>query len=354
MKPRILFIAPLPPPVHGSAVVSRQIKDSVLINEVFTCDWVNLSASRKTEELWKNKPVKLFRMTAAYCKTFFLLLRHRYDLCYLAITCHGKPFLKDAPFVLLCKLFGRRIVIHQHNKGMAKDLAKWPYSFMLPLVYKNTTVCLLSWRLYPDIEQVVPKNRVVVCHNGIVVDKEVAAITPHIGEPRLLFLSNLIESKGVLVLLDALQLLKERGYGFICTFVGGQTKEISFERFSAEVQKRHLEGLVVSKGALFGNEKEQAVGDSDIFVFPTFYDNECFPLVLLEAMSLITLLLVTMKKAYRIYSRMAFPALSQKRKILSHWQPELHAFWMTKIFVKMWEWQADAAWRHFLPQNSLN
>ena len=30
--------------------------------------------------------------------------------------------------------------------------------------------------------------------------------------PRLLFLSNLIESKGVLVLLDALKLLKDKGY----------------------------------------------------------------------------------------------------------------------------------------------
>ena len=37
-------------------------------------------------------------------------------------------------------------------------------------------------------------------------------------------------------------------------------------------------------GKRYGEEKERILGDADIFVFPTYYSNECFPLVLLEAM----------------------------------------------------------------------
>lgn len=37
--------------------------------------------------------------------------------------------------------------------------------------------------------------------------------------PRLLFLSNLLVTKGVYVLLDALNVLKGRGHSFICDFV---------------------------------------------------------------------------------------------------------------------------------------
>ena len=47
---KILFIAPLPPPVHGSAMVSQYIKDSKLVNEQFDCDFVNLSTSRCMNE----------------------------------------------------------------------------------------------------------------------------------------------------------------------------------------------------------------------------------------------------------------------------------------------------------------
>jgi glycosyltransferase involved in cell wall biosynthesis len=102
--------------------------------------------------------------------------------------------------------------------------------------------------------------------------------------PYLLFLSNLIPSKGVYVLLDACKVLKERGLQFVCDFVGGETKEIDRAAFEAAVKERDLEGIVCYHGPKYGEEKEEYWRRADIFVFPTFYFNECFPLVLLEAM----------------------------------------------------------------------
>lgn len=87
--------------------------------------------------------------------------------CYLAITCHVLGFLKDAPFVQLCKLFGRKVVIHQHNKGMSGCIERWPYRWLIPYIYKRTRVILLSWYLYPDIEKAVRREQVVICPNGI-------------------------------------------------------------------------------------------------------------------------------------------------------------------------------------------
>ena len=282
-KRRILFITPLPPPVHGSAMVSQYIKDSNELQEAFDCDFVNLSTSRHIDEIGKSSLMKYLRFIGTYLIAFWKLLTNRYALCYLAITCHGLGFLKDAPFVLLCKLFGRRVVIHQHNKGMSKCMDKQPFKWLLPLVYRNTKVILLSWNLYPDIERIVKKEQVLICPNGIPAHSdcepqfEREKVVPH-----LLFLSNLIPSKGVYVLLDALRILKEKGYGFVGDFVGGESKEITKDIFAKAVDERGLNGMTIYHGPKYGKEKNEFFANSDIFVQPTFED--CFPLTLLEAM----------------------------------------------------------------------
>ena len=325
-KSRILFIAPLPPPVHGSAMVSQYIKDSKLVNELHDCDFVNLSTSRRMDEIGKGGIRKLLRFIGAYFAVFFKLLTHRYDLCYLAITCHGMGFLKDAPFVLLCKLFRRKVLIHQHNKGMSGCVHRWPYRWLMPLVYRNTRVMLLSWHLYDDIAQVVKREQVVICPNGIPQQSNVGPLpnplpkrgnsgivanTKHYtlntkqnenchpngvsamsaapspsgegwGEAHLLFLSNLIPSKGVYVLLDACRMLHEQGLSFVCDFVGGETKEIDRATFDAAVKERGLEGIVRYQGPKYGEEKERYWERADIFVQPTYED--CFPLTIVEAM----------------------------------------------------------------------
>ena len=284
-KRRILFITPLPPPVHGSAMVSQYIKENKELQQHFNCDFVNLSTSRNIDEIGKKSIMKYVRFIGAYFITFWKLLTHRYALCYLAITCHGMGFLKDAPFVLLCKLFGRRVIIHQHNKGMSGCVDKKPYKWLLPLVYKNTTVILLSWHLYPDIEKVVKKEQIIICPNGIpeITEKE-QHFERNNDVPQLLFLSNLIPSKGVYTLLDACKILKDKGCQFVCNFIGGESKEITKDVFEKAVEERGINDAVIYHGPKYGKDKISYFTNSDIFVFPTFYNNECFPLVLLEAM----------------------------------------------------------------------
>lgn len=254
-----------------------------MINKVYICDFVNLSTSRKMDEIGKRSLKKIFRFVSSYIAVFFKLLFNHYNLCYLAITCQGIGFLKDAPFVLLCKLFGRKVVIHQHNKGMSHCVDRWPYRWLLPLVYRDTKVILLSWHLYDDISKVVKREQVLICPNGIpemLVRTSVSERNNLV--PRLLFLSNLIESKGVYVLLDTCKILKDKGYKFVCNFIGGESKEINRFVFKAALKERGLNECVVYHGPKYGSEKEEYWQTTDIFIQPTYED--CFPLTILEAM----------------------------------------------------------------------
>lgn len=287
MNPQILFITPLPPPIHGSSIVSQQIHESDAVNETFTCNFVNISTSRRIEEIGKKLPIKLFRFLGSFILLFWKLLTNRYDLCYLAITCHGKGFLKDAPFVLLCKLFGNKVVIHQHNKGMSADADKPLYRWLLKLVYRNARVILLSWRLYPDISEIVKKENVMICPNGIkLVPIEDVTEKGNKNDQEaihILFLSNLLLEKGVLILLDALRILKDKDYNIVCDFVGAETKEINTSRFDKEVSVRGIDSIVTYHGKKYGKDKQVFWNNSDIFAFPS--NNETFGLVNLEAMA---------------------------------------------------------------------
>lgn len=72
--------------------MSQYVKDSKLINKTFNCDYVNLSTSRRMDEIGKKPLLKMVRFIWAYCIVLGKLMYHRYDLCYLAITCHGIGF----------------------------------------------------------------------------------------------------------------------------------------------------------------------------------------------------------------------------------------------------------------------
>ena len=282
-KKSILFVAPFPPPVHGSAMMSQYIRNCESLVNTYRCDFINLSTSREMNEIGHFSFRKIIRFISSFLGFIGKILTRRYDICYLAITCHGSGFLKDMSFVLFAKMFSKQVVLHQHNKGMSKFIHRQPYKWLFPLVYSKTKVILLSWHLYNDIENVVNKEQVLICPNGIPSLPGSKECQHHsYSVPHILFLSNLIPSKGVYVLLNACQILKTKGIKFKCAFVGGETKEINRDSFEDEVLKRDLKSECVYYGPKYGDEKVDFLKWADIFVQPTYED--CFPLTILEAM----------------------------------------------------------------------
>jgi glycosyltransferase involved in cell wall biosynthesis len=93
----------------------------------------------------------------------------------------------------------------------------------------------------------------------------------------------MIEEKGVWILIDACRIINERGYSFRCNFIG-EWSDVDESGFNERVSRYALREKVFAYGAKYGNEKRIYFKNSDVFVFPTYYNCECFPLVLLEAM----------------------------------------------------------------------
>ena len=83
-------------------------------------------------------------------------------------------------------------------------------------------------------------------------------------------------------MLEACRLLNERGVGFRCSLIGALSADYPGDSLSDEIREKGLEGRVVFDGPLHGKEKWDVLAKADVFVHPTM--NDCFPLVILEAM----------------------------------------------------------------------
>ena len=266
MKPKILFILHLPPPIHGAAMMGKYIQESELINSSFDCFCINLATAGSLSDIGHISLKKLLK--------YFFLLKHISN-----VVREIRPEL----VYITPKSMGCKVIAHYHNKGVSVYQSKWVYNFFYKRFFSNLKVILLAENLYKDMAKYVKREDVYICPNGIPSScKEEMEARRNNVIPHLLFLSNLLISKGVIVLLDALRILKEKGYLFNCQYVGGETAEINAMQFVVEVERRKLNDRVAYAGRKVGEEKNTFFQQADIFILPTM--NECFPLVILEAM----------------------------------------------------------------------
>ena len=289
MKPKILFIMHMPPPVHGAAMVGQYIHDSEMINGEFESHYINLTTAKNLQDIGKVGMRKLFDFFTLLKKIRRAVKKIKPQLVYVTPNACGGAFYKDFVVVEMLKHLGCKVVVHYHNKGVATHQDRWLDNILYKRFFKDIKVILLSECLYVDMKKYVKREDVFICANGIPCSSDldshsIPSSTPQTLIPHILFLSNLLVSKGVVVLLDALRILKDKGCCFVCDIVGGETVEIAAAMFQNEVAKRGLEEMVVFHGRKYGKDKEAFLNAANMFVFPTFYHNECFPLVLLEAM----------------------------------------------------------------------
>ncbi len=284
---KILFILHLPPPVHGAAMVGKWIKESQIINNAIDGRYLNLSTSESLQDIGKGGVQKLISFLKVVKKVIIALFQRKHDLCYMTITAKGPGFYKDACIVFILKFFRKKIIYHFHNKGVRANSDGFVNKQLYKFVFKNTKSILLSKYLYNDISQFVDEKNVLYCPNGIKeVDYDFSKTISNVklATPcKFLFLSNMMEEKGVYVLLEACAILKQKKVAFECHFIGAWS-DVTENLFWDKVSELDLRDTIFAHGKKYNEDKFEFFKNSDVFVFPTYYHNETFGLVLVEAM----------------------------------------------------------------------
>jgi glycosyltransferase involved in cell wall biosynthesis len=276
---RILFIMQLPPPVHGVSIMNSIIRESALINQAFTCEYINLGTASSISDIQKGSFKKVLLAASIFFRALLKLVVRRYDYVYITPFPFGAAFFKDAVMIILARLFRQKRLLHLHTYGFRKHAERSGIArATCRMMFSKADVICLSKRLIEDIPVTTPR-KIFILPNGIPqvnFSNDYQPKTP----PDILYLSNLIRGKGVLLIIDAAAMLREKGLQFKVRIAGPEA-DITYAQLERLLKEKKLEGIVTLLGPKYGKEKEAEFRNADIFVLPSDYDT--FGLVLLEA-----------------------------------------------------------------------
>jgi glycosyltransferase involved in cell wall biosynthesis len=284
IKSKILLFIKVPPPVTGATLMNKQVLESNLLRESFIIRSVQISYADDVKEFGRYNIRKFVR----FCKFFFKLnyecIFHRPRIIYFQISHLGIPFYRDLVFALLMKLFHIKVVYHLHGKGIKEKANNRFRKFLYRVAFRKADIICLSHLLVNDIGNVFYGN-IHIVNNGIadIAWKNTFADSKTLNHKKisLLFLSNLIKSKGILDFLESLKILSDQNIDFDAVIVGAEG-DINSKSLTAILENYKLENKVSYLGPKYGYEKEKVLCNCDILVFPT--KNDAWGNVILEAM----------------------------------------------------------------------
>jgi glycosyltransferase involved in cell wall biosynthesis len=284
MKPamnRILFVVQLPPPVHGASMMNEYLVNSKTVHDNFEISVVDVATAHQIDSIGKFSVKKVFSSIAIFFRIFFRLVKFKPGLVYFTLSPSGLAFYRDAFFIFLIRLFKPKIVYHLHGKGIqAESRRSRFYRLVSRKVFKGSYVIHLSPTLAKDTAGLDIKKSFVVA-NGIPVIDTVQKTNNE--RPQLLFLSNYVRTKGVVDVIDAVEIVARENSNFhLC--LAGKPFDVSIGELKERINRKGLDELVSVCGPVYGKDKYEMLASSDVFIFPTYYPNEAFPLALLEAM----------------------------------------------------------------------
>lgn len=219
-----------------------------------------------------------------------------YKNIYIITSMSTFGFLRDFSFFSLSYIFKKRIILHLHGGGFRENFFNKQNTFiklLIKLMYSNSDkIFLLSKKFEKDFDNIIKKNNIEIIPNTIPLNFEYPKeiFFKNYDKPKILFVSNLIKSKGYKELILACIELKKKNLDFECIIIG------DFIGFNEDIKKSKEEIIsLISAYKLNKQIKiyEEATNElkiksflnSNIFILPSFYKGEGLPLCLIEAIS---------------------------------------------------------------------
>jgi glycosyltransferase involved in cell wall biosynthesis len=188
--------------------------------------------------------------------------------------------LRAALLAAVARARGCVVVVHAHGGNIRTWLTTPWRRGLMRLAMRPAHRVVAVWTAGVDaLRRVLPEERVTLIDNGVPLGVHAERQGDH-TPPRVLYVGLLTPRKGVVDLLEASRLLRERGVAHELWLVGGTPDE--GPQAEAEVRAA-LDGNARLLGTRPPEEMPAAFAEADVFCLPSWW--EAMPLSVLEAMA---------------------------------------------------------------------
>lgn len=281
-KRKILLLGKLPPPYMGPAIATGIILNSDLKNR-FDLLFLNTKANDSISTLGKWSLGKIFKNLSLYFEMRRLIIKDKPDLVLVPISQTTSGFVKDSFYILLARWYGIKIVIQLRGSNFKAWLAgssTLTGKYVKFILKRASGVIVLGDKLKYLFADYFPDERIFVVPNG--GDYVIPERRRNSDEIRIIYLSNLLSSKGIEDVFRAIEILWRTNKNFSVDLIG-EWLHAETRSFCTTLMIQH--GLPIRiHSSSASHQKLGFLADADIFIFPP-RDPEGHPWSVIEAMA---------------------------------------------------------------------
>ena len=283
----LLVIAPEPPPFTGMELTTQALLEElraagIPVERVNTADPGDELGNRGT---WTghNLLMALGHIVLAVKKSF----KKDVVAVYLPIAQTFPALFRDMAFLAIARAARLPAIVHLHGGAFGGYYASLGFARRRLLRWSvggAAAGIVLTERLRPALECVLPRRRIAVVPNGIDLPICNPARSQSQDEVHVLFLSSLYRWKGAFVFIEAFARAQGERPQLRGTAAGGWPSDELRAEGIRLISELGLGDELEFPGVVAGESKAQAFRDADMFCFAAL-EPEGQPLVILEAMA---------------------------------------------------------------------
>jgi glycosyltransferase involved in cell wall biosynthesis len=278
---KILIIGPFPKPISGVALANKVVKEIFDNSDDFAVKIINTSLPFFEESIGEFSLKKMFFFLSLNLRAYKIF---KADVVYIT---PGQTFfgiVKYTFFILISNFLNKELIIHVHGNylsveySLLKGLKKKLFHF---LVSKFKKGIVLSPSLKKNLLPFIEKKNIFVLYNFAEEFLYKKKLNKDFTKLNITYLSNLMEEKGIVYLLDSLKQLENLNIDYSAIIAGNVDASIQNTIINKINQLENTKYI----GPIHSEEKLELLEWSNIFILPTFYKMEGQPISILEALA---------------------------------------------------------------------